>query len=664
VKQSKPQSTSRHDSHTKRRAFSLITLLFPFLLLTALEFTLRISNYGADVSLFTTEVLNGKTYNVMNPAVKARYFSRVDFSPNTSPDYFQIPKPDSTFRIFCLGGSTTAGFPYSFVGSFSTFLRDRLKTMFPDKRIEVVNLGVTATNSYTVLDVAKELVDYQPDLFLVYDGHNEFYGALGIASHESFVGSRWFTQLYLKLVHFRSFQLFRNLFSHVMSLSGNNSAEQQTGTMMERLARGQYIPYGSEKYRQCLENYKANVEELADLCKNNNISLFLGAQVSNLRDRAPFVSVDAETKSPAEVDILLTTGKNSLEDNLYPNAFVSFQKALSIDSTRADAQYCMARTLDSLGRKQEALAHYIKARDYDMLRFRMSSDFNNVLRRMDDDKLITFVDIERKFKANSPDSLIGNTLILEHLHPNARGYFLMAKEYVWMMHWRKLIVHTDDEWNRRDNLDDEKLWNERPITELDERCAQRRTELLKAGWPFRNESVPVPDVDRKDTIGVIAEQVVRGFISWEEGHVAVADHYARRGDFAKLEREYKTLINQIPLNISAYLLLAQVYLQQNKNLEAATILVRSLEVEKTVFAYRTLGRLALDAPVAIGFFENAFLLSTSQRDKTETGYLLAEAYLRGNDRLKAVTQLQNVLTIDPQFAPAMQLLARINPATR
>ncbi len=600
----------------------------------------------------------------MNPAVKERYFSRVDFSPNTSPDYFQIPKPDSTFRIFCLGGSTTAGFPYSFVGSFSTFLRDRLKTMFPDKRIEVVNLGMTATNSYTVLDVAKELVDYQPDLFLVYDGHNEFYGALGIASHESFAGSRWFTQLYLKLVHFRSFQLFRNIFSQMMSMFGKNSAEQQSGTMMERLARGQYIRYGSDKYQQCLENYKANVEELADLCKNNNISLFLGAQVSNIRDRAPFVSVTEDAKPSAKFALHFNKGKELLKNEKYAEALSLFEKAIALDSAQADAHYNAALCLDTLGRKHEALIAYTKARDYDMLRFRMSSDFNNVLRGMDDDKLITFVDVERKFKANSPDSLIGNTLILEHLHPNARGYFLMAKEYVWMMHWRKLIVQTDDEWNRRDNLDDEKLWNERPITELDERCAQRRTELLKAGWPFRNESLPVPDVDRKDTIGVIAEQVVRGLISWEEGHVAVADHYARRGDFAKLEREYKTLINQIPLNISAYLLLAQVYLQQNKNLEAATILVSSLEVEKTVFAYRTLGRLALDAPVAIGFLENAFLLSTSQRDKAETGYLLAEAYLRGNDRLKAVTQLQNVLTIDPQFAPAMQLLARINPATR
>ncbi len=223
VKQHKNQPASQSLSSNKRRAFLLLTLVFPFVLLILLEWSLRIANYGSDVSLFATEVINGKTYYFMNPDVKARYFSRVEFSPNTSPDFFQMPKPDTTFRIFCLGGSTTAGFPYGFVGSFSTFLRDRLRMLFPDKKIEVINFGMTATNSYTVLDIAQELVDYQPDLLIVYDGHNEFYGALGIASRESIIGSRWFTKLYLRLVHFRSFQFLRNIFTYVVSGSGKNS---------------------------------------------------------------------------------------------------------------------------------------------------------------------------------------------------------------------------------------------------------------------------------------------------------------------------------------------------------------------------------------------------------------------------------------------------------
>lgn len=669
MKQTETDSEIPSAQKNKRRVFFFLTLLFPFLLVTVLEVFLRLSGYGSNLSLFTNEVINGKTFLVMNQGVKGRYFSRVEFSPNTSPDYFQVPKPDSTFRIFCLGGSTTAGFPYGFVGSFSTYLRDRLRVLFPDKKIEVINLGMTATNSFTVLDIANELLESQPDLLIVYDGHNEFYGALGIASHESFAGSRWATKLYLRLVHFRSFQLFRNIFSQgAAALLGTRSAEEQSGTMMERLARGQYVPYGSDVYRQCLENYKANVEELAEFCRRHSIPLFLGGQVSNLRNQPPFVSVCEDYKVPRAIDSLLFQGKELSAKGAYAEALSMFEKALALDSTRADLHFGAAQCLDTLGRKHEALAAYIKARDYDMLRFRTSSDFNNVLRQMDDDnhpgtdKLITFVDIERKFKANVRDSLIGNNLILEHLHPNERGYFLIAKEYAWKMHWRKLIVHTDDEWNNRDRLDDEKLWNERPLTELDERCARRRTQMLKAGWPFQAHSMPVPEVDLKDTIGVIAEQLVRGLVTWEQAHVTAAEHYARRGDMSNVEREYKALVNQIPQNVSAFLFLAEVYLRQNKNMEAASILVRSLDVEKTVFAYRTLGMLALEPAVAVGFLENAFLLSRSQREKVETGYLLANAYFRGNQKEKAVRQLETVLAIDPRFTPAKELLTRITSA--
>lgn len=652
-------------SPSRKRLFSFVAVAFPFLAVALLELSLRVNNYGNDLSLFQRELINGKPYLVMNPAVKGRYFSRVEFTPSTSHDYFQMPKPDSTFRIFCLGGSTTAGFPYGFAGSWPSSLRDRLRHLFPDKKIEVINLGMTATNSFTVLDIAKELVDYQPDAFMVYDGHNEFYGALGVASRE-LVGPRWMTTLYLQLVHFRSFQLFQNFIALLRGVGTQESPNSPSGTMMERLARGQHIPYRSEKYSQCLDNFKANVQDLVRLCRDHNIPLFLGAQVSNLRDQPPFVSVDENSQSPPEVDTLLDAGKTLLNEKRYGDALFTFQQALSLDSLRADVNYYVARCLDTLGNKADAFLYYTRARDYDMLRFRMSSDFNRFLRSLDDDnntdltkKLITVVDVEKKFKANAPDSLIGSPLIWEHLHPTARGYFLMAKEYVWKMHWRKLIVHTDDEWNRRNNPDDEKLWNERPQTEIDERAAARRIELLTSGWPFQQGERMLSEVQPNDTLGVIAEQLVQGLTTWEEAHVAAAEHFVRRDAFDKVEREYEAIVNQLPLNVSGYLFLARAYLQQQKNMEAAHILVRSLDVEKTVFAYRTLGMLAVEPAVSADFFLNAFRLSVNQAERTETGFLLAQAYVRGNEKEKAVAQLREVLRINPHFAPAERLLDRI-----
>jgi tetratricopeptide (TPR) repeat protein len=524
----------------------------------------------------------------------------------------------------------------------------------------VINLGMTATNSYTVADISRELMEYEPDLLCVYDGHNEFYGSLGIASHESISASRWLTKVYLRLVHFRTFVLLRDLYWSVQRLVGGPAVEQQSGTMMERLARGQYIRYGDAAYREAMQTFSANVAEVAERCRAGNVPVLFCAQVSNLRDQPPFVSEDSPLLAPEQRFAFHSSFNKGMEFLLngdYPSVLDWFQAASRIDSLRADAHYRMAVCLDSLGRKHEALAEYVKARDYDMLRFRASSDCNSILRRLADDTTVFFVDVERKFQANSADELVGNNLILEHLHPNSRGYFLIAKEIAWTMHLHQLYS-TREEWTKR-NVDDEILWAERPLTELDERCATRRTELLTSGWPFRPDTRPLPPISPEDTLTLIADRMVAGAITWEEGHVSAAQFFERRGDWEKVEKEYRALINQIPLNVSAYLVLGQLYLRQGRNMDAARILLASTRVEQTFFANRALGTLALEPHDAIPFLERAVTLAPGEQETSEAGYLLAEAYFNNGEVGKARDRVQEVLRRSPGFTPAQRLLSRI-----
>jgi len=604
----------------------------------------------------------------MNPDVKNRYFSRFQFNPNSSPDYFLVPKPKGMFRIFCLGGSTTVGYPYWYIGSFSTFLRDRLRKLFPERNIEIINLGLTATNSYTVLDMARELVDYEPDLFLVYDGHNEFYGALGVASNESVGRIRWITQLYLKLIHLRTFLLLRNLFHEVADFFKSPTAPEPTGTMMERLARGQYVPYRSKTYEDALEVYRANLKDLSSLCAAHHISLLLGSQVSNLRHQPPFVSEDGQSGTPARRSKFHTTFDKGMRywwEGKFDSSLAELQVSAVLDSLRADVHYYLACCLDTLGRKNDARIEYVKARDYDQLRFRTSSDFNTVLHQMENGVTVVFVDLERKFRANSPDSLIGNELILEHLHPNARGYFLMAKEFASTMHKCGFLA-LKEEWDKRDTLDDQ-LWKGRGMTELDELCAKERTEILTSGWPFKPRSVALKHLNENDPVAKIVEQVVTGKLLWEQGHVAAAEYYEGKGDYSRAEKEYRAITNQIPMNVSPYLRIGQMYLRQRKYQEARAVLLQSLDVERTVYAYKALGSLSVDSGAmteAISFLENAFALSATVSERSETGYMLALAYGRSKMNNRAVGLLQEVLSINPQFKPARDLLDRINLQSR
>jgi tetratricopeptide (TPR) repeat protein len=657
----KSRNTNRpalHLSPGKRRVFLIVTLLSPFLFVLLLELGLRIFGYGADLSLFVTEQIAGTSYHIMNPEVKHRYFSRVEFSPNTSPDYFPVPKPRGTFRIFCLGGSTTVGYPYNYVGSFSTFLRDKLNSTFPEKKLEVINLGMTATNSYTVVDIARELIHYEPDLFIVYDGHNEFYGALGSASHESFGKSRWLSRAYLRLIHFRAFLLFRNFFNGIHTwIGGAQVLERPGGTMMERLARGQYIPYKSSAYRLCLENFKANLEEFASLCRENTIPAILGTQVSNLRDLQPFVSNDGARDENAEIKEYLRQAGVFLAAKQIDSAMATVLLAIGTDSMRANAHYLLAQCYDNKGNARDALAEYLRARDLDMLRFRASTDFNDAIRNIADGRVLFVADIERRFMNESEHCLIGNTLMLEHLHPNARGYFLIAHEYASVMRSNTLFA-SSEEWEQCDTLSEERLWQQRALTELDELCAKKRTEILLAAWPFRTDPLHVQPSPTSDVVGHIADQIIGGKVSWEYGHLLAAQYYEGQGDFERTEQEYRTLINQLPLNVSPYIRLAQVMLRERKFNDAHDLLRTSLDVEKTPYALKALGSLAVDSGnlnEAITHFELAVSVSQSLNDKRDTRYMLALALARARQDERAVAELDTLLKLDPQFAPARTL---------
>ena len=82
-------------------------------------------------------------------------------------------------------------------------LRYPTKTIsMPDKTVEVINLGISAVNSYTLFDQVDEIIEQKPDAILIYAGHNEFYGALGVGSNENLGGFPAFVRFYLKLQRF------------------------------------------------------------------------------------------------------------------------------------------------------------------------------------------------------------------------------------------------------------------------------------------------------------------------------------------------------------------------------------------------------------------------------------------------------------------------------
>ena len=87
---------------------------------------------------------------------------------------FLAEKPANGLRIFCLGGSSSFGFPWGAEAAFTSIVGEALAATHPERQVEAVNASGVSYAMHRLNIVADELLAYKPDVFLVYSGHNEF----------------------------------------------------------------------------------------------------------------------------------------------------------------------------------------------------------------------------------------------------------------------------------------------------------------------------------------------------------------------------------------------------------------------------------------------------------------------------------------------------------
>lgn len=113
--------------------FYFITVLIPFLLLALVEVGLRLGGFGAIPPIFVPVPETDGKYLMMDHNFSKRYLKNAGFNPTTIDDVFLKDKDPETFRIFVLGESSAAGFPFEPVGAFSRFLSFKLNYFTREK---------------------------------------------------------------------------------------------------------------------------------------------------------------------------------------------------------------------------------------------------------------------------------------------------------------------------------------------------------------------------------------------------------------------------------------------------------------------------------------------------------------------------------------------------
>lgn len=365
----------------KKTFYWIITLLFPLLLLGLVELLLRAGGYQKEAQDLFIEVPNQPDYLMTNSDFVSRYFPT--FRPQVAVSPFLKEKRKNSFRVFVLGGSSTQGFPYNFYYSFAEQLEQKLILNTLGLKVEVINLGMTAVNSYVIRDLSKRLMEYEPDAILIYAGHNEYYGSFGAGTTQfGMINNITLKRMVLSLKNLRLYQLLENLFK------APASGEQKKRTMMASVIKESEIALEGEIYEAGIEQYEQNIGDVIELFSGEGVPVYMGTVASNLKDQPP-----------------LSDDKTALE---------KFEEG---------------QQLFDNGNRKDSYEKFVEAKELDVIRFRAPERINEIVRDLANQPNVGLVDVEGLLRQNSKSGIEDGSLFIDHLHPNFTGHKLIAEEF-------------------------------------------------------------------------------------------------------------------------------------------------------------------------------------------------------------------------------------------
>lgn len=635
------RDAARPLSWRKKLLFALMTTLGFFVLLEAALALIGFKpvtdssdpfvGFSEQIPLLERGPDNGDGATVRTAAGKLPWFN---------PQSFPIEKPANTRRVFCVGGSTTFGRPFTDLTSYCGHLRELLPVADPAVNWEVINAGGVSYASYRVAAVMEELARYEPDLFIVYSAHNEFLERRTYA--EMFAQAKWSREAKARLSRSRVWSLVET------SISGLNAeqspeAEQLPGEVDEMLNHS----IGPRDYRRdddwhekVLRHYEFNLVRMVEIAREAGAEIVFIAPASNLRDCKPFksevstvLSDDAAAEAGFQLDVAITY----LEEGRFQAALEVADAVVTADRRLAEAHFLRGRALLGLQDNERAKLALQQALEEDVCPLRATAGISDIIRRVSQQQNVPVVEfrnlLEQRCQQQLGHTCLGNEHFLDHVHPTIEVHCDLAMWIIDELQSQSLIA------------------GQRPTEEEVAKVRQRievQIDTDAQGIAFRNLAKVMHWAGRFRDASRHARDALRLLPEDLESQFVLADCLQHLGrDEEAIEAYWRLFeVGDFPrAHLPFGLLLADHGQFESAQVFLLQALVTARDEDQAV-AHFALGRVYLQ----LGDLEPALeLLEESNRlypDDPSTLASIAEAKLRMQDQAGAAESLRHAILIE------------------
>jgi lysophospholipase L1-like esterase len=394
-------------------AFGMVVAVAFF---ATVELGLFVFGVGDYRPLFVKQVdYIGREWVITNSDVGLNWFSyQLSESFNTKPRFqrFKADKEKGGYRIFVVGESAAAGWPLDENAGWSKMLEFMLNKVQKERKVEIINCGLTASTVSMYPFFMKEIKPYKPDLIILYAGHNEFYG---VREPNRLLGLR------ISRLIARAFKRNKKVDTRksLMEIRSDHQIAPESGD--NAVARKRF----ESDLTRFIKSAKGTPLLIYKMCSNEELAPF-GSYTPSGRDEG--------SKQAEKIVQLIEEAPFSPPDN----ALEELKDFLKVLPRHASVHHALALCYLSDGEIEKARQHFKKSIDLDTIPFRAKTFINEVIDSTVNrysDRQVRFCETEPAFRKVSKRSVIGYDLFLDHVHPSIYGNYLIAREGV------KIIVN-------------------------------------------------------------------------------------------------------------------------------------------------------------------------------------------------------------------------------